>query len=318
MTVLDVLADLLDGVRARGALFRQAIMSPPWSLRFATGAPLTLVTMLRGEAWVVPAAGDPVPIHGRDIAIVRGPAPFTVADAAATAPQFVVTRAAFCARADGSEAGEEMCQGVRTCGASPHGSALLLGGAYESQSGISERLFRALPDVAVIPDDDHGRPTLDLVAREIAKDEPGQQVVLDRLLDLMLVSTLRSWFDRPEAHAPAWYRAMDDPIVGQALRLLHADPAHPWTVATLAATCGASRAALARRFTAQLGEAPMTYLAGWRIALAADLLRETDAKVSAIAREVGYADGFTFSVAFKRLRGITPTEHRRPARPRGS
>jgi AraC-like DNA-binding protein len=81
-------------------------------------------------------------------------------------------------------------------------------------------------------------------------------------------------------------------------------------VASLAAKSGVSRAALARRFTAQVGEPPMTYLASWRIDLAADLLRETDATVGSIARRVGYANTFALSVAFKRLRGITPTQHR--------
>ena len=126
----------------------------------------------------------------------------------------------------------------------------------------------------------------------------------------MLLSTLRTWFDQAEAHAPTWYRAMDDPAVGQALRLLHSDPAHPWTVAKPAATSGLSRAALARLFTAQVGQPPMSHLASWRIDLAADLLRETDATVGSIARRVGYANTFALSVAFKRLRGITPTEHR--------
>ena len=40
------------------------------------------------------------------------------------------------------------------------------------------------------------------------------------------------------------------PIVSAALRLIHDDPARPWTVASLAAGVGVSRAALARRFTA--------------------------------------------------------------------
>lgn len=99
-------------------------------------------------------------------------------------------------------------------------------------------------------------------------------------------------------------------MVAEALRLLHDDPAHPWTVAELATGIGASRATLARRFTAAVGEPPMAYLAGWRTALAADLLRRTDATVGSIARKVGYANAFALSVAFKRRRGTTPTEHR--------
>lgn len=308
---MDALADLLDGARARGALFSRAIMRPPWSLRFVGGAPLTLLTMARGRGWVVPAEGEPVQVGTCDIAIVRGPGPYTVADHPAVPPQYTVHRADRCTRADGTEVGDDLTLGPRTCGEDPEGPDLLLTGAYEVGGEISRRLLSALPGVLVVSNEDYPCAAMDLVAEEVARERPGQQVVLDRLLDLVLISTLRSWFDRPDTHTPAWYSAMGDPVVGRALRLLHDRPARPWTVAGLAAECGVSRAALARRFTALVGEPPMAYLADWRIVLAADLLRGTDATVGSIARKVGYADAFALSVAFKRLRGVAPTEYRR-------
>ena len=146
-------------------------------------------------------------------------------------------------------------------------------------------------------------------ADEIVKDEPGQEVVLDRLLDLLVIAAVRAWFSGPDAEAPAWYRAHTDPVVGKALRMLHNNPAHPWTVAELAAECGISRAGLARRFTDLVGEPPMTFLTGWRLALAADLLRETDATVGSVANQVGYGSPFALSTAFKRVHGISPRQH---------
>jgi AraC-like DNA-binding protein len=134
--------------------------------------------------------------------------------------------------------------------------------------------------------------------------------VLDRLLDLLLIAVLRAWFARPEAAAPGWYRAHSDPVVGPVLRLLHSKPAHPWTVEALAVTTGTSRASLARRFTELVGEPPMTFLTGWRLALAADLLREPGATIGSVARQVGYGSSFALSTAFKRVRGISPREHR--------
>jgi AraC-like DNA-binding protein len=92
--------------------------------------------------------------------------------------------------------------------------------------------------------------------------------------------------------------------------MLHNNPAHPWTVATLAAETGVSRAALARHFTELVGEPPISYLTGWRLALAADLLRDPDATVGAVARQVGYGSAFALSAAFKRVRGVSPQEHR--------
>ena len=137
--------------------------------------------------------------------------------------------------------------------------------------------------------------------------------MLDRLLDLFLITSLRAWFGRPGGDGPAWYRAHRDPVVGTALRMLHADPARGWTVAELAGATGVSRAALARRFTELVGEPPMSYLTGWRLALAADLLREPGATVAAVAHQVGYATAFAFSAAFKRVRGLSPRDYRTTA-----
>jgi AraC-like DNA-binding protein len=121
---------------------------------------------------------------------------------------------------------------------------------------------------------------------------------------------LRAWFARPDAPAPGWYRAHADPVVGHALRLMHHNPAHPWTLAALAREVGVSRAALARRFHELVGEPPMTFLTGWRIALAADLLREPGATLASVALQVGYGSPFALSSAFKRRRGVSPQQYR--------
>jgi len=162
----------------------------------------------------------------------------------------------------------------------------------------------------VLPAGQLDSPLVPLLGTEIGKDEPGQEAVLDRLLDLLLIAVLRAWFARPDATAPGWYAASADPVVGPALRLLHHEPARPWTVAALAAETGVSRAALARRFTELVGEPPMAFLAGWRLALAADLLRDRQTTLAAVARQVGYGSPYALSTAFKRVRGVSPREHR--------
>ncbi|MGW0593587.1 AraC family transcriptional regulator [Streptosporangium sp. NPDC002607] len=311
---MDALTDLLDGPRARGAFLLRSILSPPWSLRIQDRAPLALAAMVRGEAWVVPDGGDAVRLGPGDVAIIRGPDPYTVADDPATSPQVVIHPGQHCTTLDGRDLAQAMDLGVRTWGNSPDGSTVILTGAYQMRGEISRRLLEALPTLLVLPEGAWNCPIIPLLADEIVKDEPGQEAVLDRLLDLLLIAVLRAWFSRPEAGAPAWYRAHSDPVVGKALRMLHNNPAHPWTVAALAAGAGVSRAALARRFTELVGESPMAFLTGWRLAMAADLLRETDATVGAVAAQVGYGSSFALSTAFKRVRGVSPQEHRAGAR----
>jgi len=307
---MDALTGLLDGPRARGAFLLRSIMDPPWSVRIQDRAPLSLVAMVRGEAWVVPDSGEARRLRPGDVAIMRGPDPYTFADDPGTPPQAVIHPGQRCTTPYGDDLAQAMDLGVRTWGNSPDGSATMLIGTYQMRGEISQRLLTALPALLVLPDGAWDSPLIPVLADEIVKDEPGQEAVLDRLLDLLLIAVLRAWFARPEAGAPAWYRAHSDPVVGRALRMLHNNPAHPWTVATLAAATGVSRAALARRFTELVGEPPMTFLTGWRLALAADLLREPDATVGAVARQVGYGSPFALSTAFKRVRGISPREHR--------
>lgn len=309
---MDALAHLLHDVRANGALFGRTIMSTPWSVRFAEHTSLTLITMLRGQGWILPEHGAPVALGPEDVAIVAGAEPFSIADdpQTRTSPLYVVHGPHHCTTANGTEIGEKLTLGVRTCGESLDGPNVLLTGSYQVHGRIAERLLSVLPRVLVVPDEGALRPVKALTVAEIERDDPGQQAVLDRLLDLLLLSTLREWFARPEAHPPAWYRALGDPVVGRALRLLHEEPARPWTVAALADEAGVSRATFARRFTQMVGEPPMSYLTGWRLSLAVDLLQRTDATVEAVAQQVGYVSGFGLSVAFKRVYGTRPSEHR--------
>jgi len=307
---MDALAGLLDGPRARGAFLLRSVLNPPWSVRIEDRAPLTLVSMLRGDGWLVPDGGDAVCLRPGDVAVVRGPDPYTVSDVPGRPPLAVIHPGERSTTPDGEELCKAWNQGVRTWGQGPDGSAVILSGTYQLRSEVGQRLLDALPALLVLPGEQWHSPLLPLLGEEVARDEPGQEVVLDRLLDLLLIAVLRAWFARPDAAAPAWYLAHADPVVGRALRLLHDDPAHPWTVACLSAKCGVSRAALARRFTALVGEPPMTYLTGWRLAMAADLLREPAATIGAVARRVGYGSSFALSAAFKRVRGVSPQQHR--------
>jgi AraC-like DNA-binding protein len=307
---MDALVGFLEGPRAREAFLLRSIMDPPWSIRIQDEAPLTIVAMVQGDAWIAFDGDDPTRLDVGDVAIVRGPEPYTVADDMTSAPQIVIHPGQNCTTPEGESMTEAMDLGVRTWGNSANGSTMMLTGTYQAAGEISQRLLDALPSLVLLRADTWDTPLIGLLTDEIVKDQPGQQVVLDRLLDLLLIAALRTWFAQPDGNPPAWYHANADPVVGPALRMLHNNPAAPWTVASLAAAVGVSRASLARRFHDLVDEPPMTFLARWRLALAADLLLEPGTSVGSVARQVGYGSPFTFSTAFKRQYGISPKAHR--------
>jgi AraC-like DNA-binding protein len=297
-------------MRAQGSLFGSSTLTAPWALHFVDGAPLTLCTVIGGDGWIVPQDRPPVQLRAGETVIVRGPAPFTFVDEVGTSAEPVAC-GEYCALPE--EGGTRHVRGWNDADPdSRDGTTTLIVGAYPVHGEISRRLLDALPVVLRVEAGGAGDAVLDHLAAEVAADVPGQQVVLDRLLDWLLVCAVRAYFDRPGGEPPAWYAAQRDPVVGDALRLLHAEPAAPWTVSTLGHRTGVSRSTLAKRFADLVGEPPLTYLTRWRMTLAADLLTERQgATVAEVARAVGYSDAFAFSAAFKRTRGVSPSKFRR-------
>jgi AraC-like DNA-binding protein len=310
---MDTMTAMLDGPRARGAFMLRCLMDPPWSLRIQDEGAATVVVVARGVVWIVDDDAEPLRLDQGDLAVVTGPAPYTVADSPQTPPHIVIDPGEHCHTLTGEPLETVMGLGVRTWGNSRDGETVMLTGTYELASQVSGRLLEALPRVAVLRREEYDGALLPVLLAEIGRDDPGQEVVLDRLLDLMLVAAVREWFSRPGVEPPTWWLADGDDIVGPALRLLHNAPQQSWTVAGLAAAVGVSRATLARRFSRLVGEAPMTYLTRWRLALAADLLHDSAATLTAVARQVGYTNPFALSVAFKREYGVSPQAFRAAA-----
>lgn len=314
---MDTLGGLLDAPRARGAFALRASMSSPWSLRILAESPLTLLAGITGEFWVIPDDGEPIRIGPGDVAVTRAPDHYTVAESPTAEPTIVIHPNQDCRDLDGNSLLEQLTHGVRTWGTDPDGSTVFIVGAYEHLSDISDRLLRALPPVLSLRHGDWESPLVPLLCEEVVKDEPGQAAVLDRLLDLLVTAVLKAWFAKHDTSRPEWWRYQGDRVVEKALRIMHDDPARSWTLDALASEAGASRASLARRFHDLVGEPPMTFLKNWRMAMAADLLCQANETVSTVAEKVGYSTPFAFSAAFKRVRGMSPQEHRAAARAAG-
>ncbi|HET6736672.1 AraC family transcriptional regulator [Mycobacterium sp.] len=309
---MDAVVGLLDGVRARGAFVLRMMMDPPWSMSIRDEAPLTLICQTYGSASIVGESSGTVWLRPGDVALTRGTEHYMFADDPTTAPMIVIHPGQRCTTLSGDSLKFEMSIGVRTWGNSPSGATRSVICAYEGRSEVSARLLDALPTVLVLRADEWDTPLVELLSAEAGRDGPGQEAYLDRMLDLLLIAVLRTWFDR-DGNTPTWWHAEHDPMVGPALKLIYNNPAHPWTVANLAAAVGCSRAVFARRFTEHVGEPPIAFLTSWRLALAADLLRSSQATIGAVARQVGYSTPFALSSAFKRAYGVSPATHRATA-----
>lgn len=311
---MDAYADLFQGIRARGSLFGSSTLTAPWSLIFIDGAPLTLCTVIEGSGWIVQDDHPPQYLADGATVVVKGPEPFRFVDEPGTLAE-PIECGVDCATPE--QGGTRHRLGWNDAGlVGSSGATTLIVGAYPVNGQIGKRLLDEVPAVLRVDTGGATDAVRDLLVAEVAVDAPGQQVVLDRILDWMLVCALREWFDRPGGRAPGWYAADRDPVVGQALRLLHATPSSPWTVSSLAAASGVSRALFAKKFLDLVGAPPLSYLTDLRMTLAADLLADDrELKIAEIAHAVGYADAFGFSAAFKRIRGMNPSDYRSIAEP---
>jgi AraC-like DNA-binding protein len=305
---VDPLSSLLSGIRAENSVVTHAVLTVPWTIRFADAAPLTMISVLRGGGTLLLPDGTERVIGAGDTALVRGPEPFHLADRPATAHSPHATYEIACFTTDEDPTAQDL-GGIRWGTDSTETTALIVG-AYRASGHRHERLLRALPPVLVVKEDAEVCAWLETAAVDAARQSAGSQALMDRLLDWALVCTLRTWFDRAGADAPDWYRGLTDPVLGPALRSFHDRPAEAWTVASLAAESGVSRALFAKRFTQLMGRPPLAYLTECRLDEAAALLTDTDLNIARIARCVGYADAFGFSAAFKRHKGLSPSVFR--------
>jgi len=294
---VDVLQDHLARARASGGVFARSVAQPPWGLRLPGTIPLTVHAVIQGRAWLwLDDPQAPLELAPGDVALVRGGPDHHIAHEPAAS---CLPLEQFWARHAGDEPSGDRRASVFLCG------------AYRFSGDVGRGLIEALPPVLALSAaaDDPLHDVIALLSRELAASAPGQQTVLDRLLDVLVVLALRACFQR-SATAPRWYRASADPRLGPALSAMHADAARPWTVPELAAISGLSRAAFARSFQQALGQAPIQYLTDWRMTLARDHLRTGELTLTQIAARTGYASPYAFAAAFRRHHGRPPGQWR--------
>jgi AraC-like DNA-binding protein len=308
---MDALTAVLAVAGVRGTVAATLNAAEPWGLTLdaVPGAAFHAVT--DGLAWLrIPGRPDTRLMPGDAVLLPTG-----ITHILASAPDAATMPFDHLAAQQALAVGQDL-----RLGAGP-GQTRILCASYHQDPATTVPLLTLLPDVLHIPARQAGAAldtTLRLLAQEISQPQPGAAAVLNRIVDILLVQLLRSWLDTAPADArtASWLSALTDPVAGPALAVLHTQPGHDWTIPSLAAAIGVSRATLARHFPAQVGCPPATYLTRWRMDLAAVRLRDTDETVSAIARSVGYTSEYAFNRAFTRVRHIPPGRYRTTARGR--
>lgn len=306
---MDPLTHLLDGPRARRAFALRVVMSPEWSIRVQDRAPLTAIAMTSGNAWLE-ADDERFALRQGDVAIVRGPDPYTVSDDPSRAPDALIHPGQRCTSPSGKDLQTSMNHGIRTWGNAPTGETTMLIGTYESEAEIGAAVTTALPRIAIVPAGEINPSLLEFLEGEITSDAPGQGSTIDRLLDVLLVHSIRAWVALHPDAARGWLAGGTDPLIARTLTYFHESPADHWSLESLARRLNVSRATLAGRFRSGVGEPPMTYLTNWRMLLASELLADPRLTTTQIAAKVGYGSPFALSTAFKRRFGVSPTGYR--------
>ncbi|GAB7188482.1 AraC family transcriptional regulator [Kitasatospora sp. Ki12] len=304
---MDVLSDVVATLRTGEPRSARVAWRAPWGQRFPGAPGAGFQVILRGSCWLVPDSGEPLRLAAGDVLFLPRGHGHALADHPGTPlaePRCEPLAGPYTGPYTGAETGAR---------AEP--DTVTLCGAYQLDPVHAHPLLRDVPDVLHLAARPGRHPELraavGLLAGELESPRPGAAAVVPALLDTLLMFILRAWSER-SADGPehGWAAALADPALGRALQAVHAEPGRSWTVGTLAAEAGLSRAAFARRFTAAVGRPPLGYVTWWRMALATRLLRDSDLPLGVLAARVGYTSEFAFSHAFKRHHGLAPGRYR--------
>lgn len=320
---MDALSDVLRTIRLQGALFLNGEFHEPWCVdapHALAMAPLLspgaqqlaiLHMVMEGRCWIRLPGGAPVALQAGDVAVLPAGDAHLVGSGMQHAPvnlQHVVPVKL-----------PEVAQ-VRYGGDGDH--CVLVCGWFAYERDAPNPLLSALPRLfrVAVGGRDAGpwlEQSIRYATREAAARQPGSTAVAAKVAESLFVESLRAYLDTLPVQQSGWLAGLRDPQVGRCLGLMHAQPAHPWSLELLAQEAHTSRSVLAERFSELLGTPPMQYLKRWRLAIAARMLATERINVIQVAEAVGYESEASFSRAFKGEYGVPPGAWRSTARRSG-
>lgn len=306
--IADPLAEALHFMRMEGVFYCRSELTAPWGIEMpAMDDCVYFHVVTSGECWLIDADGHERLVREGDLVVVPHGHGHDAVDAAGTPtvsvfdiPHDYVTRQYAILRHGG--------------GGTP---ATVICGAVQFKHPAARSLVALLPNVIHItgsiakPEWSWMPPLLGLMADESSGTQPGGEAVVTRLSDILVIQAIRHWIATDPAANTGWLGALNDPLIGHSIAMVHREPERQWSVASMAAGVAMSRSSFSKRFTDLVGDTPMQYVTGWRMHLAIDLLKEDGLTVAQAAERLGYTTEASFSRAFKRTLGHSPGAVRR-------
>ncbi|UJX45263.1 AraC family transcriptional regulator [Xanthobacter sp. YC-JY1] len=291
---MDPLSDLIALLRPNTAISKPITGRGAWGIRYATHNAPGFTIILKGTCWLTLEGEAPLKLDKGDFLLLPATPAFTLSSQPGIA----------------CEPREPMDTPVRHGEQDGEADFESLGGTFQIEPANAQLLLALLPCMIHVPVSEGRsvrlRRMIDLIIDECGGDEPGKDMILQRMLEVLLVEALRWQGIASGADHAGLISGMRDPALARVLGAMHADVRANWTVAGLARIAGQSRSAFAARFGAVLGCGPIEYLARWRMALAKDALLRGAKTLDRIADEIGYESASAFSTAFRKRLGCPP------------
>lgn len=308
----DPLSEVIKLLQPQAVFAKRISGAGRWGVRYSEFGHPSFCAVLEGRCRLAVDGAAPLIMEAGDFLLLPATPGFTMSGFQPVRPVRIDPKAS-------PSPTEEVRHGTR--GGRP--DVRLMGGFFVFDSPDAALLVSLLPTVIHVRGLERLTILVRLVGEESKADRAGKELVLTRLVEILLIEALRASTQGPAP--PGLLGGLADPRLAPAIRKMHSQLSHSWTVAELAKVAGLSRSAFFERFSRTVGLRPMAYLLAWRMAVARDLLRKKGLGVSEVAEQVGYSSSSTFSTAFSRHVGQAPSRYarddspgagvRRPSRP---
>jgi len=300
----DPFTSLLSLVNVRSEVAGGLAAGGDWAVRFPPPDRIKFFIAARGGCWLRVDGEEPVRFEVGDVLMLTAPRPFLLGSDLSL-PSL-----------DAYALFESAGSPISTVGDGQ--DFFMLGGHADLDSACGKALLESLPDIIHLPagsiETDTVQWLIDRLVCEHHASQPGAAFAVTQLAQLMFLHILRGYLAAAGTPMAGRLRAVSDPRIAPAIRLMHQSPGHGWQLAELARACAMSRTVFAGYFKSVAGVAPLAYLTQWRMQLAERALRDSDTPLAALSESLGYSSESAFSIAFKRVMGTAPQRYRSAAR----